>query len=118
MKKVFIFVICLFCISSIAVADTYRPGKCPITGRKIISPLGRPLRNYRVVWFELSNGSRMPLAVDKFAVDRITSADFEKIMEHVRAGWEWEILQKKWTPQEIEDYKKAFFDLTIVEVIE
>jgi len=58
----------------------------------------------------------MPLAVDKSAI--VTEADFEKIMEHVRAGWEWELSKKKIKPKDVKNYKDEFFNLTIERIIE
>lgn len=97
-------------------ADEYKPGFCPISGRQIIDNYGRTLPNYAIIWFELDNGSRMPVAVDKGA--SVIEADFERIMEHVKDGWDWEIRRKKWTPEEIQDYKNTFFNLKIKRIIE
>ncbi len=60
----------------------------------------------------------MPVAVDKIILNSITEADFPKIMQHVIDGWQWEINSKKWSPKQIQDYKDAFFNLTIVRLIE
>ena len=106
------------CLAEEITAENYKFGYCPITGNQIIDVTGRPLPNYRIVWFELSNGSRMPLAIDEEAIGLITEADFERIMSWVRAGWQWEINQKKWTPQQIQDYKDTYFGLTIIKIVE
>jgi len=72
--------------------------------------------NYKIVYFKMSNDTVMVVCVDKDAI--ITEADFPKIMEHVKKGWQWEINRKKWTPKQIQDYKDAFFNLTITKVVE
>lgn len=99
------------------IAQDFKFGYCPITGEQIITEEGRILPDYRLVWFELDNGSKMPLAVSVQAVNAITESDFERIMDWVRAGWMYEINKKKWTPQEIQNYKDTFFNLKIVKVI-
>lgn len=115
-----IFLINLFiianCLAQEITAENYKFGYCPLTNNQIIDVTGRPLPNYRIVFFELSNGSIMPLAVDESIVGHITEANFEKIMEWVRAGWLWEINQKKWTPKQIQEYKDTFFGLTITRI--
>lgn len=109
----------VFCLATHlnSFADTFKFGYCPITGNQIITSDGKILPNYRIVWFDLSNGSKMPLAVDMEAVNIISEADFERIMDWVRQGWMFEINNKKWTPKEIQDYKDKFFNLTIVRYI-
>ena len=94
----------------------YQPGFCPLTDKRIIAVTGRPMNNYRIIWFELDNESRMPLAVDASAV--ATEADWSKIMQHVRDGWQWEINRKKWTPKQIQSYKDTFFNLKIKRILE
>lgn len=98
-------------------AEQYRPGFCPLTGNRIIDG-DRILPNYQVVWFELDNGSRMPLAVDISIAGNIVPANFDRIMEYVRAGWQWEINQKKWTTEQIQMYKDNYFNLKIIKVLE
>ena len=98
-----------------SIAQDFKFGYCPITGNQIIDESGRILPNYAIVWFELDNGSKMPLAVDKESM--ITEADFTKIMDWVRAGWMYEINEKKWTPKEIQHYKDTYFGLKIVRII-
>lgn len=118
LKKIVLIMMLLISVNCFAEED-YRPGICPITGTRIIDDFGRPTPNYRIIWFELDNGSRMPLAVDVEAVNSnlITESDFDRIMKHVEAGWLWEISNKKWTPQEIQRYKDNFFGLSIVRII-
>lgn len=99
-----------------AEAANYKPGFCPVTEKRIINRSGRAQSNYRIAWFELNNGSRMPVAVDKDAM--ISEEDFEKIMQHIIDGWQWEINQKKWTPEQIQSYKDTYFNLTIEKIIE
>lgn len=96
------------------IAQDFRFGYCPITGDQIITEEGRILPNYRLVWFELDNGSRMPLPVSVQAVNAITESDFERIMAWVRAGWLYEINRKKWTPEQIQSYRDTYFNLKIV----
>lgn len=114
MKRIIILTISILILATTAYA--YTPGFCPITNKRIINRSGRAQKNYTILWFELDNGSRMPVAMDKSAT--ITEADFEKIMQHVRDGWQWEINQKKWTPKQIQDYKDAFFNLKIEKYLE
>lgn len=116
MKKILLLLFLCSVVFGSIYAGEYKPGICPITGKTIISTFGKRLTNYRVAWFELDNGSRMPVAVDKDAM--ISEEDFDKIMEHVIAGWEWEISNKKWSPKQIQDYKDAFFNLKIKRILE
>jgi len=73
--------------------------------------------NYTVVFFKLDNGSIMNLAVDKSIVNAISEADFDKIIEHVEAGWLWEMNKKKWPRERIDNYKDRFFGKKIVEYL-
>ena len=72
------------------------------------------LPNYRIAWFELSNGSRMPVAIDVSMLGNIVEANFEKIMQHVIDGWKWEISRKRWTPEQIKNYEDKFYNLKII----
>ncbi len=58
----------------------------------------------------------MPVAVDKDAM--ISEEDFEKIMQYIEDGWQWNINRKKWTPERIQNYKDRFFNLTIERILE
>ena len=99
------------------IAQDFKFGYCPITGEQIITEEGRILSNYRIVWFELDNGSRMPLAVSVQAVNAITESDFERIMAWVRAGWQFQILKEKRTTEQIQEYRENFFGLKIIKVV-
>ena len=118
--KTFLTIVMILFISYNCFADDYtiakdfKFGYCSITGNQIIDDNGRALSNYRLVIFELDNGSRMPFPIDVEAVNAITEADYPRIMDWVRAGWMFEINNKHWTPKEIQDYKDTFFNLKIV----
>lgn len=105
------------CAQEYTIAQDFKFGVCPITGEQIITEEGRILPDYRIVWFELDNGSKMPLAVSAQALNAITASDFERIMDWVRAGWMYEINRKKWTPEQIKNYKDTYFNLKIVKII-
>ncbi len=61
--------------------------RCPITDEVIlrITPNGIVQRvNYREVWFNLSDGSKMRMALSKSAVDNLKESQVDRLFEAIK----------------------------------
>lgn len=70
---------------------------CPVTGQKILSigPRGVMKReNYAEIFFILSDGSRMRVAVSKAAKRQFKQADANKIFQQISKDWQNNIKTK------------------------
>jgi hypothetical protein len=73
---------------------------CPITGEKIISIGANGVRkreNYAEVWFKLSDGSRMRVAMSKNAKAQLKESDADEVYRKIKQGWT-EAIQSKVLP--------------------
>lgn len=63
---------------------------CPITGEKILT-IGadgvRKRENYADVWFNLSDGSRMRVAMSKNAKKQLKESDADEIYRIIKKEW-------------------------------
>ena len=75
----------------------------------------KPTDKYTQVEMNLSNGSRMPVAVCVDCKDDVFSADRKAIMDAVRAGWIEEQIRDKWSKERMADYARRFGSLEIVD---
>lgn len=87
-------------------------GKCLHCGKDLMSACGtcghkKPNNNYTEVRFDLTNGSKMPVAVCLDCKDKIFHADKKEIMKVVRAGWEKEHDKMGWDKDQRERYWQA-----------
>jgi hypothetical protein len=88
------------------------PINCPITGEKIISIGSNGVRkreNYAEVWFHLSDGSRMRVAVSKNAKAQLKEADADEVYRKIKMGWT-ESIQSKVMPKKQKDIQLARID--------
>lgn len=75
------------------------------------------LDKYREVAFKMSNGSIMTVGFcpDCLMEAQYNSLKYPLIMASVIDGWTKEMIQDKWLEANVEEYKKNFFTLTIVD---
>lgn len=66
--------------------------------------------NYTEVLLDLSNGSKMPIAVCLECKDKVSHADKSDIMKAVRAGWQKELDAMDWSKEQREAYWKTHGD--------
>lgn len=64
----------------------------------------KPGPEYTEVLMDLSNGSKMPLAVCLCCKDDVFSADKKELMEAVRKGWQKEHKKLRWSKEQCEKY--------------
>ena len=71
---------------------------CPTCGSK------RKTGDYTEVLLDLTNGSKMPIAVCLGCKDSVYHEDKIKVMQAVRDGWRREHDKLRWTPEQREQY--------------
>lgn len=64
----------------------------------------RPNGKYTEVMMNLSNGSKMPVAVCLDCKDKVFQADRKELMAAVRQGWHREHDKNNWTKEQREAY--------------
>lgn len=69
--------------------------------------------DYTEVTMDLSNGSRMPIAVCLEHKDSIFKEDKKQIMDAVKAGWKQEQLKDRWTNDQMNKFEGQFGSLEI-----
>jgi hypothetical protein len=63
---------------------------CPVTGEKILTIGSNGVmkrENYAEVWFNLSDGSRMRVAMSKNAKDQLKEIDADELYKKIKKGW-------------------------------
>ena len=120
-KKIVLFiVIFLLIFQSLYAQHEGEKGYCALCDTKIFSPKEEgsfylvPNEEYSEVWFEFSNNSKGKVGFCKQHSQEITDKDYPKVMEGIRHGWENEFEHNNWTKEQIEKYKKDFFNLIIM----
>lgn len=64
----------------------------------------KPGNNYTEVTFDLTNGSKMPVATCLDCKDKIWHSDKSQIMKAVRDGWQREHEKLNWTKDQRDRY--------------
>lgn len=87
-------------------------GLCLCCEKEIISRCtqcgtGKPNSQYTEVHLNLSNGSKMPVAVCLGCKDKVFTMDREVVMEAVRTGWHKEHDAMNWSREKRENYWKT-----------
>ena len=95
-------------------------GYCALCDTKIFSPKEEgsfylvPNKEYTEVWFEFSNASKGKVGFCRKHAKSLRKSNYPKIMEGIRHAWEKEFELNNWSKEQIEEYKKNFFNLTII----
>lgn len=84
-------------------------GLCILCEKDLMSTCGscghkKPGNNYTEVMFDLSNGSKMPVATCLGCKDKVFHADKAEIMKAVRDGWHKEHEKMNWSKDKREHY--------------
>jgi len=77
----------------------------------------RPNEHYREVKFKLSNGSQMKVSFCDSCADEVKKKDFQWIMANVILGWETSLTKKPRTEDELQKYRKTYYNLKIEDFV-
>ena len=123
-KKIFLFiVIFLLSIQFLYAQHEGEKGYCALCDIKIFSPKEEgsfylvPNKKYTEVWFEFSNGSKGKVGFCSKHSKSVKKGNYSKIMQGIKHGWEKEFELNNWNKEQIEEYKKNFFNLTIIRIL-
>lgn len=84
-------------------------GLCLVCEKDLMSTCGscghkKPGNEYTEVQLDLTNGSRMAIAVCHGCKDKVHLEDKKQIMHHVRQGWHKEHDKMNWTKEKRDHY--------------
>lgn len=96
--------LCILCEKDLMIT-------CPTCNHK------KPGNNYTEVTLDLTNGSKMPIAVCLDCKDKVFHADMKALMAAVRAGWSKEHEKMNW-PKENRDRYWATHGEGALEVVD
>lgn len=87
-------------------------GLCLVCEKNLMSTCGscghkKPGNEYTEVLLDLTNGSKMPVAVCLTCKDKVHLEDKKQIMHHVRKGWHKEHDKLNWTKERRDHYWKS-----------